>query len=81
MENKGYSNEAEYLRVICNWRHASDERGLIDEQHSSFNKEFLNYILDDLMPWHKDERLQDFSLLEVNRYIFSSKGFILVVEL
>ena len=72
MENKGYSSEKEYLRVIRNWRRASDERGLTDEQRSSFNKEFLNYILDDLMPWHKDEGLRDFSLLEVNRYIFSS---------
>ena len=45
MENKGYSSEAEYLRVIRNWRHASDERGLTDEQRSSFNKEFLNYMM------------------------------------
>ena len=69
MENKGYKIEAKYLRVVRNWRRASDERGLNDEQRYKFNKEFLNYILDDLMPWHRDEGLQDFSLLEVNRYV------------
>ena len=41
MENKGYSNEAEYLRVIRNWRRVSNERGLTDEQRSSFNELYL----------------------------------------
>ena len=67
MESKGYNDEATYLRVVHNWRCACDERGLTDEQRSTFNGEFLIYILDDLMPWHKDEGLCDFSLLEVNR--------------
>lgn len=30
---------------------------------------FLDYVLDDLMPWHRDQGLRDFSLLEVNRYV------------
>ena len=50
MVDKGYSNEAEYLQCIRNWRHACDERGLTDEQRSKFNTELLNYILDELMP-------------------------------
>ena len=69
MENKGYKIEAEYLRVVRNWRRASDERGLNDEQRYKFNKEFLNYIFDDLMLWHRDKGLQDFRMLEVNRYV------------
>lgn len=69
MENKGYSNEAKYLRVVCNWRHVCDERGLTDEQHHNFNMKVLSYIIDDLMPWHRDEVLQDFSLLEINLYV------------
>ena len=67
MENKLYTPEAEYLRVVHNWRRASDERGLSDDQRSQFNQEFLNYILDELMPYHRDEDVKDFSLLEVNR--------------
>ena len=31
MENKGYLVEAKYLRVIRDWRCASDERGLSNE--------------------------------------------------
>ena len=68
MEKKVYTQEAEYLRVVHNWRRACDERGLSDAQRSQFNQEFLDYILDELMPYHRNEGLKDFSLLEVNRY-------------
>ena len=68
MEKNGYDHEAKYLRVIRNWRRACDERGLSAVQRSQFNNDFLNYILDELMPWHKQEGFRDFSLLEVNRY-------------
>ena len=61
-ESKGYSAEAEYVRIIRNWRRASDERGLSDEQRAQFNQDLLMYILNELMPWKSD-----FSLLEVNR--------------
>lgn len=67
MVRKGYTHEAEYLRVIRNWRRACDERGLSTTERSQFSNDFLNYILDDLMPWHKQDGLRDFSLLEVNR--------------
>lgn len=67
-DSKGYSAEAKYVRVIRNWRRASDERGLTDGQRAQFNQELLSYILDDLMPWHSQPHLRDFSLLEVNRY-------------
>ena len=70
-ESKGYSEEAKYVRVIRNWRRATDERGLTDEQRSEFNQDSLSYILDELMPWHSKSQLRDFSLLEVNRYFIA----------
>ncbi len=66
MERKGYTFEAEYLKVIRNWRRAVDERGLSDEQRHIYNMDLLRFILDDLMPWHKNQTI-DYSLLEVNR--------------
>jgi len=68
MEEKGYHFEAKFIRTIWNWRRATDERGLSELQRSKFNYQLLNMILDELMPWYKE--LYDFSLLEVNRYIF-----------
>ena len=67
MESKDYQFEANYIRVIMNWRRACDERGLSPLMRSRFNYELLNYLLDDLMPWHT--KLYDFSLLEVNRLL------------
>ena len=32
MQDNNYSDEAEYLRMIRNWRRAVDERGLSDKQ-------------------------------------------------
>ena len=68
MEHKKYSSEAQYLRIIRNWRRAVDERGLTDDQRQQYNKDLLDFILDDLMPWHRKPGMRDFSLLEVNRY-------------
>ena len=37
------------------------------QKHSEASTtKFLNYLLNDLMPWHKDPGLRDFSLLEAN---------------
>ena len=68
MEKKGYHSEAQHLRVVRDWRRAVDERGLSSEQRRQYRKKLLDYLLDDLMPWHSAPGLQDFSLLEVNRY-------------
>ena len=65
MEKKGYDLEANYVRAVLNWRRACDERGLSEHQRCHFNYQMLNYILDDLMPWHEQ---YDYSYLEVNRY-------------
>ena len=66
MMKKGYSAEAEYIDAVLGWRRACDERGLTELQRCRYNYRFLNYLLDDLMPWHRTS--YDFSLLEVNRY-------------
>lgn len=63
IKNKGYNDDATYLQVIHNWE---TSYLLTDEEHSKFNKEFLMYILDNLMLWYKDNGLYDFSLLEVS---------------
>ena len=67
MEGKGYTVEANHVRVVCCWRQACDTRGLSDAQRSLYNKRFLDYMLDELMPWHKDPQFNDYSLLEVNQ--------------
>ena len=67
MDKKGYESEARHLSVVHNWRHACDERGLPTTLCSQFNVNFLANILDELMPWHADEGLNDYSLLEVNQ--------------
>ena len=64
IDQKGYLKEARYIRVINNWRRACDERGLSSEDREQFNTDLLEYILANLMPWHKHT---DFSHLEVNR--------------
>ena len=75
MERKGYKAEAKYIKVVNGWRQSCDERGLSELTRCRFNYEFLNYILDDLMPWHCNT--YDFSLLEVNRYAQEGKSDIL----
>ena len=67
MDRKGYKAEAKYIRVVNGWRRACDQRGLSEHERPKLNNNFLDYILDNLMPWHKEKR--DFSLLEVNRWV------------
>ena len=67
--SKGYTAESEYVEAVLGWHRANDERGLSEEECSSLNKRFLQYILDDLMPWNHSH---DFSQLEVNRYFVHS---------
>ena len=60
-----YDAEAEIVRIVRNWRRAIDERGLSEEQRRQFRDDFLSFILDEWMPWHKE--VKDLSMLEVNR--------------
>ena len=58
METKGYSCEIEYLQAVRGWSAVSQ-----------LNMQLLDYIFDDLTPWHCDANMNDFSLLEGNRYV------------
>jgi len=46
----GYSYEAKYIKTIRQWREACDERGLSQLMRSNYNYQFLNLLLDELMP-------------------------------
>ena len=67
MERKGYDEEASLVRSCLNWHSASDVRGLSQDERLKCNKQMLDYLLDELMPWHATNR--DFSSLEVNKYV------------
>jgi hypothetical protein len=73
MREKGYEYEAKYIEAVWGWRQACDCRGLTELQRCRLNYQFLNLILDELMPWHRE--FYDFSLLEVNRPINNILGF------
>ena len=78
-KNKGYESEATYLEVVNNWHRAGDEHGLSEGERSRFNYEMLNFLLDDLMPWHRTT--YDLSLLEVNRFVLKSVNIFIKVYL
>ena len=65
MEKTNYEYEAKYIKAVRNRRRACDERGLSSLQQCRFNYEFLQLMLDDLIPWHSEQ--YDFSLMDVNR--------------
>lgn len=66
MEKHKYEDEAKYLTVIRNWRRSVDERGMSDVERDKLSMEFLDFIVQDLIPWCKTDE-KDYSLLEVNR--------------
>ena len=65
MRRKGYDYEAAFIEAVGNWRCACDCRGLSELERCRCNYTFLNIILDELMPWHRES--YDFIELEVNR--------------
>ena len=67
---KNYKFEADYIEVVLNWRRSSDERGLSQLKRMKYNYEMLNFLLDELMPWHREQ--YDFSTLEVNRLVLTA---------
>lgn len=62
MKAKGHEYEATYIQTMYR---ACDERGLSELTRSKYNYQFLNLMLDELMPWHK--KYYDFGFLEVNK--------------
>jgi len=69
LRRQSYHTEANYVEVISNWHEASDGRGLSQLQRCRYNYNMLNYILDELMPWHNEN--YDFSTIDVNRLVVS----------
>ena len=67
MWKKNYTFEADYIEIVLNCRRSSDERGLSQLMWTKYNYEMLNFLLDELMPWHRQQ--YDFSTLEVNRLV------------
>ena len=67
MEKKKYNYEVSYICAVLGWRQACDQRGLSKLERCCRNYCMLNFLLDELLPWHK--KVYDFSLLEVNRYV------------
>ena len=61
-----FLSEARFVEVVSNWHKANDGRGLSEADRKKNNLEMLDYLLEDWMPWYKDER--DYSTLDVNRY-------------
>ena len=59
MNKKGFQFESRYIRALANWRRAHDERGLSELQRCHYNYQLLNFIFDELIPWHKE--LYDFT--------------------
>ncbi len=61
-----FLSEARFVEVVSNWHKASDGRGLSEAEREKNNLAMLDYLLEDWMPWFRDER--DYSTLDVNRY-------------
>ena len=62
----GFLSEARFVEVVSNWHKASDGRGLSEAEREKYNLAMLDYLLEDWMPWFRDQR--DYSTLDVNRY-------------
>jgi hypothetical protein len=67
LKANGFLNEGRFVEIVSNWHKASDGRGLTEADRKKYNLEMLDYILEDWMPWYKEER--DYSTLDVNRYM------------
>jgi hypothetical protein len=66
MRKNDHKHEMAFLRLVHNWQKASDRRGLDEATRHLYNKEMLNWILDDWMSWHRYN--YDLSTIDVNRY-------------
>ena len=70
-KSNNYPEEGRVIEVITNWHKASDGRGLSEDTRKKYNLAMLDFLLEDWMPWYKDNR--DYSTLDPNRFIeFSS---------
>ena len=66
LNEHGYLREANYIDVIAGWHEAADGRGLSELQRCKCNYAMLNMILNEWMPWYKEN--PDLSTIDINRY-------------
>lgn len=65
MQKNGHENEMAFVRLVHNWHKASGGRGLDEDTRHLYNKDMLNWILDDWIPWHSEN--YDFSTIDMER--------------
>ena len=56
MEKNGQLNESRVLSILRNWHRAVDGRGIPEETPLTFLQDMKDWLLDDWMPWHREER-------------------------
>ena len=66
LREHGYEMEARYIKVVAGWHEAADGRGLTELERCRRNYAMLNMILDEWMPWQRDN--PDLSLIDINQY-------------
>ena len=66
LREHGYISEANYIDIVAGWHKAADRRGLTELQQSKRNYAMLNMILDEWMPWPREN--PDLSTIDVNTY-------------
>ena len=62
-----FFQHAFHVLNISGWHEAADGRGLSELERCRKNYAMLNMILDDWMPWHRDN--YDFASIDINRSI------------
>lgn len=65
---KTHKSGADVIRIIHNWHKAVDGRGLNENQRSQYCEDMKFWLLDDWMPWHRENK--DYSLTDVNRLVY-----------
>ena len=73
MQRNGHATEAKLIETVRNWHKAADGRGLSEETRSQYNKDMLNFLLEDWMPWFQQD--SDYSTIDILRPIKGIQGF------
>ena len=64
-QDKGYTEEARYVKTVASWHEATDGRGMSQQERSTANLAMWNMILDEWMPWHRTN--SDLTNIDINR--------------
>jgi hypothetical protein len=55
LRTNNFLSEARFVEVVSNWHKASDGCGLSEAEREKYNLEMMEYLLEDWMPWFKNE--------------------------